>query len=314
VRTAAAPLADHYATLGVPADATPEDIKQAYRKLARQYHPDVSALPDAEARFKAIGEANQVLRDPAQRAEYDSQRVRSGMRRRGAAGPGPGNDPRGQSPEMDEILEAFLGRQRRAGKGRGKAARRPGEDYHSQLLVDLADAYTGATRSVHLQLQVRGDAGRDQVVERRLDVHIPRGLRAGQRLRLAGQGGPGLGQQSLAGDLYLEVSFRPHPLFRVDGGGRDVYLDLPLAPWEAALGATVEVPLPVGRVALTVPAHSGQGTTLRLAGQGLPGPTPGHLYAVVRIVLPRADNPAAMKSYADMAVALAFDPRAGFHT
>lgn len=183
-----------------------------------------------------------------------------------------------------------------------------GEDHHAKVLVDLADAYQGARRTIALRNPVHDAQGHLRWQERQIEVDIPKGIRPGQHLRLSGQGGAGQGDGP-AGDLYLEVEFKPHPLFRVEG--RDVLYDLPVAPWEAALGAAVRAPTPQGSVELKVPARSHAGRKLRLKGMGLPGNPPGDLYALLSIALPPADTPAARQAYEDMASAFDFDPRAG---
>jgi len=194
-----------------------------------------------------------------------------------------------------------------AGAGPRGARTAAGEDHHAKVFIDLEDAYRGAERSITLRAPVVDEQGHVTLQERRLDVHIPRGIRAGQHLRLAGQGTPGSGGGP-AGDLYLEIAFNPHARYRVDG--RDVYVDLPVAPWEAALGATVEVAMPEGNVQLTVPPKSAPGRKLRLRGKGIPGQTPGDLYAVLTIALPPADDAQARDAYAAFAKAFpGFDPR-----
>ena len=307
---------DYYEALGVERGATQDEIKQAYRKQARKYHPDVSKLPDAEAHFKEINEANEVLRDPEKRAAYDQ--MGSNYRAGQEFQPPPGwdagfefrgrGDDAGAAPDFDasDFFEALFGRQARQAGGRARAARQAsGEDHHAKVLIDLEDAYRAAQRSIALRVPVVDPQGHVALEERHLDVNIPKGIRAGQHLRLAGQGGPGFGGAP-NGDLFLEIEFNPHPRYRVDG--KDVYLDLPLAPWEAALGATVDVPTPEGEVQLTVPPGSAAGRKLRLKGKGIPSQPPGDLYAVLSIALPPADTPRAREAYA--AMAKAFD---GFH-
>jgi curved DNA-binding protein len=328
---------DYYQTLGVARDASAGDIKTAYRKLARKFHPDLSKEPDAEARFKALGEANEVLKDPEKRAAYDAaaaqwerQKSAGGGARGEANGQGfqppPGWDSgfefsgRGDADDAfgnadhSDFFEALFGRAARAGRGqRTDGARRadasmPGPDHHAKVAIDLQDAYRGAQRSISLRMPALDDEGRGVLRERTLDVAIPKGIRAGQHLRLAGQGGPGLGNNAPAGDLFLEIVFNPDPRFRVDG--RDVYVDLPLAPWEAALGATVATATPDGEVELTVPPGSAAGRKLRLKGKGLPGNPPGDLYVVLAIALPPATDAKARAAYEAFAAACAFDPRA----
>ena len=308
---------DYYQTLGVARDASPEDIKRAYRKLARKYHPDVSKEPDAEARFKAIGEANEVLQDPEKRAAYDAV----GSQQAGRSGdfqPPPGWDTgfefsgRGDegfdAHDHSDFFEALFGRAARGMGARRGAMHRPGQDHHAKVLIDLEDAYRGAQRSISLRVPVLDDQGRGVLQERTLTINIPKGIREGQHLRLAGQGGPGMGSAP-AGDLFLEIEFNTHRLYRVVG--RDVYVDLPLAPWEAALGASVAVPTPDGEVELTIPPGSASGRKLRLKGKGIPGSPPGDLYAVLTIALPPAGTDTAKHAYAALnAAAAGFDPRA----
>lgn len=317
---------DYYAIMGVARDATAEQIKQAYRKLARKYHPDVSKEKDAEARFKEVGEAYEVLRDPPKRAAYDQlgsgpragEEFRpppdfgSGFEFRGAGHAGPG-EAGGFAFEGDasEFFESLFGRGNPGGAGRGgfggtRRRRDRGEDHHARVDIDLEAALQGGTRALSLRIPETGEDGRPQLRERTLNVKIPRGIQAGQHIRLAGQGEK-LAGETKAGDLFLEVSFAPHPLYRPEG--RDLHLDLPVAPWEAALGATVPVPTPGGTVELKIPAGSKAGARLRLRGRGLPANPPGDLYAALQIVLPPADNDQARAAYSAFAEAAPFNPR-----
>jgi curved DNA-binding protein len=307
---------DYYETLGVPRSATQDEIKQAYRKLARKYHPDVSKMADAESRFKEINEANEVLRDPEKRAAYDQigSNWKAGQEfqpppnwdagfefRSGGASPFGTGGPfaGGEGFDASDFFETLFGRRGTGGVGRRRGSV-AGEDHHAKVLVDLEDAYRGAERTITLRAPVEGADGRIAMQERTLDVQIPKGIRPGQHLRLAGQGNAGSGG-GRAGDLYLEIAFNPHPLFRVDGA--DVHVELPLAPWEAALGATVDVPTPEGTVQLTVPKGSAAGRKLRLKGRGLPGKTPGDLYAVLAIVVPKAETDAQRAAFENLAKA-----------
>ena len=303
---------DYYATLGVPRTATQDEIKRAYRKLARKYHPDLNKQADAEAQFKDVGEAYKVLGDPEKRAAYDDvgQRYRSGEQ----FSPPPGWDGGGfefsgrdvgtGEADLSEFFQALF--------GRGAAAAhmhhdRPtaGADHHARISIDLEDAYRGARRTISLRVPVLDAQGHLHVQERQLEVNIPKGVRAGQRLRLAGQGGA---KSGATGDLYLEIAFREDPHFRVDD--RDVYVDLPLAPWEAALGATVSVTVPDGTVQLSVPPGSPSGRKLRLKGKGIPGKPAGDLYAVVLITAPAAQTEAQKAAYASLAQSFAdYHPR-----
>jgi len=301
---------DYYASLGVERDAKADEIKRAYRKLARKYHPDVSKEPDAEARFKEVAEAYEVLKDAEKRAAYDDvdRRWHGGERE---FRPSPGWDTGfefsgrdfGDGFDRSDFFEALFGHAR-AHAARTQAQ---GADHRARVMIDIEDAYRGAQRSVSLRMPVPDENGIPRMQERTVQVNIPRGIRAGQHLRLAGLGAPGIGGAP-AGDLYLEIEFRPHPLFRADG--RDVYLDLPVAPWEAALGATVTAPTPDGAVELSVPPGSSAGRKLRLKGKGIPGRPSGDLYAVLRVALPPADTEATKDAYRALAQASAFDPRA----
>jgi curved DNA-binding protein len=303
---------DYYETLGVARGATQDEVKAAYRKLARKYHPDVSKDPNAEALFKELGEAYAVLKDPEKRAAYEQ--MGSQWKTGQDFQPPPGWDAGFEFSGADfataagsdhsDFFEALFGRQAQGGPRAQRQAQ--GRDHHAKVLIDLADAYRGAQRSVSLRMPAVDAEGRLALQERTLDVVIPKGIRAGQHLRLAGQGGPGL-DGGAAGDLYLEIAFNPDPRFRAEG--RDVYLSLPLAPWEAALGATLSVPTPDGPVMLTIPPGSATGRQLRLKGRGIPGTPAGDLYVVLTIVLPPADSEAAQAAYRALAEACDFHPR-----
>ena len=307
---------DYYQIMGVKRDATQDEIKRAYRQLARKYHPDVSKEANAEARFKEVGEAYEVLKDPEKRAAYDQLGAnwKAGQDFRPPPDWKEGFEFSGGDAAAGtrRITAIFSNRCTAAVPARGTGSRASfhaqGEDRHARVLIDLEDAYTGTTRSITLRVPEVDAQGRVSTREHTLNVTIPRGIRAGQHIRLAGQGAPGIGQGK-PGDLYLEVEFRPHARYRVEE--RDVYLDLPVAPWEAALGATVKVPSPNGIVELKIPADSAAGRKLRLKGRGIPGNTPGDLYVVLQIALPSADTDAAKAFYRNMAEQFkSFDPRA----
>ena len=305
--------------MGVARDASQDEIKRAYRKLARKYHPDVSKEPDAEARFKEVGEAYEVLKDREKRAAYD--RLGTNWKAGEEFRPPPewaqgfefhrgGGDSAAGRSAFSDFFESLFGGGGSAGFGargqRGFDAR--GEDMYLRVMIDLEDAYHGATRTLTLQsTELHGD-GRPQVKERSLNVRIPKGVRRGQHIRLARQGGAGIGKGE-RGDLYLEVEFRPHPFYHAEGA--DVFLDLPVAPWEAALGASVKVPTPTGPVDLKIPAGSAAGRKLRLKGRGIPSKQPGDLYVVLQIALPPADTEAVQEAYRALQQAQAFNPRAG---
>ena len=305
---------DYYATLNLEKGATPEDIKRAYRKLARKYHPDVSKEPDAEAQFKEVAEAYEALSDPERRAAYDAMGDQQNAKEEFRPPPGWNSGfefsdgDGGSRRDHSEFFDALFGRSSAGTRGPHAASHAAGEDHHAKVEIDLLDSFRGGKRKITLQAPTRNAEGQLTLKSRQLEINIPKGIVSGQHLRLKGQGGPGLGTAP-PGDLYLEVSFATHKLFRVDG--RDVYVDLPIAPWEAALGASVAVPTPDGSVQLTIPAGSPSGRNLRLRGRGLPGTSPGDLYAVLSIALPKADNDAARAAYMTLASAFAgFDPRA----
>jgi len=304
---------DYYKVMGVARDATDAQIKQAYRKLARKYHPDVSKEKDAEARFKEVGEAYEVLKSPEKRAAYDQlgKDYRPGQDFRPPpnwdsgfefSGPGPGDE------SHSDFFDALFGAQARAGRGR-RAEARPGrgEDHHAKVMLDLQASLNGGTRSFTLRMPEIDAEGRLVSKERTLNVQVPKGILAGQQIRLAGQGERAHGDGT-PGDLYIEVEFQPHPQYRVDG--RDLYLELPVAPWEAALGATVKTPTPGGDVELKIPAGSHAGSKLRLKGRGIPAAPPGDFYVVLQIALPPANDDKAKAAYAALAAALPFNPRA----
>ncbi|UCU98634.1 DnaJ C-terminal domain-containing protein [Acidovorax radicis] len=334
---------DYYQTLGVKPTANADEIKKAYRKLARKYHPDVSKEPDAITRMTALNEANAVLSDPEKRAAYDrlaqEPRAQAGQAYRppphwdagfefsdGAHSYGP--QGQGGAPEdFSDFFEQLFGRaaQARAGASRahgrstgsahdsGAAGSHPqavrGTDHHARIELDLADSYQGAERTLTLQSAHQADDGALARDERSLLVKIPQGVREGQLIRLAGQGSPGWGGAP-AGDLFLEVMFKPDPRWRTEG--RDVYQPLMVAPWEAALGASIEVGTPGGSVIeVTVPAGWKAGRKLRLKGRGIPGKPAGDLYLELHIALPPATDDATRAAYASLAQAFAhFNPRA----
>lgn len=303
---------DYYRILGVERGATQDEIKRAYRKLARKYHPDVSKEPEAEARFKEVGEAYEVLKDPEKRAAYDRFGAdwKAGQDFRPPPDWDQGFEFSGggftDAGEFSDFFESLFGRSASGGR-RGAGFRARGQDHHARIAVSLEDAYQGATREITLQHPELDAEGHVTTRSRTLRVGIPRGVTAGQRIRLAGEGSPGLGGGP-AGDLYLEVAFQPHPHFRAEG--RDLHLELPVTPWEAALGTAVKVPTLGGAVELKIPAGSQGGRRLRLRGRGLPGSPPGDQYVTLRVVVPPAENPQARELYERMARELPMQPRA----
>ena len=308
---------DYYKVMGVERDATQDEIKRAYRKLARKYHPDVSKESDAEQRFKEVGEAYAVLKDPEKRTAYDQ--LGADWKKGQDFRPPPnwdqgfefhgGDSTGGGAQEFSDFFETLFGRSDFRG-GFTRADHRPftarGEDTYAKVVVDLQDSYLGATRSVTLKHTEIGADGRPAVRNRTLSVKIPKGVRSGQHIRLAKQGSAGAGGGE-SGDLFLEIAFRPHPSFYVEG--KDVYLNLRVAPWEAELGASVTTSTPTGDVDLTIPPHSKSGRKLRLKGRGLPGKEPGDFYAVLQIALPRAETDDQRAAYREFASSFDFDPR-----
>jgi curved DNA-binding protein len=311
---------DYYEALEVPRTASQEDIRRAYRKLARKYHPDVNKDPGAEDRFKQISEAYEVLRDEEKRARYDQLGAswKSGQDVSGDSGFSEGfqtGDGYGDvrvdfggagfgGGDFSDFFEGLFGQRagRRGSRASGRGAfdgfSTRGSNQEAVLELTLEEAAAGGKRRISL-----GD-GRD------FEVEIPRGVRDGQRIRLSGQGSAGIGGGP-AGDLFLRVRIKPHPVFRVEG--RDLYVDLPVAPWEAALGAEVPVPTLTGSARLKVPPGSSTGRRLRLRGQGLPSPdgSSGDLYAVVAVHVPKRLTKKERELFEQLAATSHFDPRKG---
>ena len=307
---------DYYEVLGLSRSASDDEIQQAYRKLARRHHPDVNKNPDAEEAFKEINEAYQVLKDPGTRRRYDrfgpnfrqipegfDETVGAGRAAGGRGHPGPGART-GGSPfaaeweyhdsgiDLEELLGGMFG-------ARGPGGSIPGADQEAELTLSVEDAYRGGRRSITL-------AGPDG--QRSYEVNVPPGVTDSRRIRLAGQGGRGRGD-ARAGDLYLVVRIAPHPRYRLNG--RDIDVDLPVAPWEAAVGATVPVDTPGGEGKVRVPPGSSTGRRLRLRGQGLPNPggPPGDLYAEVKVMVPRTLSEREGELFEELATVSTFDPR-----
>lgn len=328
---------DYYAWLGVARQATPDEIKKAYRGQARRFHPDLSKAPESEQRMREINEAYVVLSDPDKRAAYDKL---AEQRQGGAAGPrqapfgkeaarpkstaeaaqayaetaahtsasssaGPGT---ADTSGFSDFFSDLFGRMGVGARGKSAAQAR-GEDQQATVALDLADIWSGALRTITLKSPHFDAQGHASVGQRKLQVKIPAGVRPGQTLRLAGQGAPG-GQGAAAGDLLLEIQVKPHPDFKLDGA--NLLAELPVAPWEAALGAVVPVALPHGPgLSVRVPAGAQSGQSLTVRGKGLPSPTPGDLELKLRVVLPSAHDPRARRLYEQMATELKdeFDAR-----
>ncbi|MGC3980052.1 MAG: DnaJ C-terminal domain-containing protein [Steroidobacteraceae bacterium] len=310
---------DYYESLGVKRDASAEEIKKAFRKLARKYHPDVSKEPDAEARMKEVNEAYAVLSDAEKRAAYDQV----GHSYQGGQDFKPPPDwdagfefsahERGNDAEYSEFFEQLFGRMggMHGGFGaRGGNFQMRGEDHHAKVLLDIEDSFHGTTKSISLRSAQLDAQGMPVMVPRTLNVKIPKGVSAGQTIRLAGQGGTGHGG-SPAGDLLLEVQFNPHATLHCEG--RDLHMSLRIAPWEAALGTALTVDLPDSSIKVRIPAGAHGGQQLRVRGKGIPSQPPGDLLLDLQVVLPPADTPRARELYEAMANELNFNPREGRH-
>jgi curved DNA-binding protein len=320
---------DYYELLGVKRDASEAEIKKAFRRLARKYHPDVSKEPDAELRMQEVNEAYAVLSDPEKRAAYDQlgRSYRPGEEFR----PPPDWDAgfefsdhtfsAEEAAQFSDFFANLFGRGRAGfgdpfGAGGFRGSARPGhapgrgEDHHAKVMLTIEESFLGGTRQIALRVPRLDSNGRLTLENRTLTVKIPKGIRDGQTIRLAGQGGPGTGGAP-AGDLLLQVRFEPHPRYRVEG--RDLHLTLPVAPWEAALGAVLPVTLPNGTLKVRIPAGAQSGRQVRARGKGLPSDPPGDLVITLRVVLPPADTPAARALYEKMAQELDFDPRREEH-
>jgi len=314
---------DYYKTLNVAKDASAEEIKRAYRRLARKYHPDVSKDKDGEARFKEINEAYEVLKDEEKRKAYDSfganwqagqdfrpppgydERFRSGGFRTGGASP----------HEFSDFFESLFG------SGRSRQAPEEfsffdqgfedvGRDLHAQISISLEDSYFGAKKTITLNRTVDEGGGRISVQPQSLQVTIPKGVIEGQQIRLEGQGEAGAAKRGAQGNLFLEIVFLPHPMFTVVK--RDIYLTLPITPWEAALGATIAVPTLGGKVDLKLPSHSQSGQKLRLKGRGLCSKYQvGNQYVTLAVHVPEARTAEQKELYLRMAQLMPFNPRSG---
>ncbi len=326
---------DYYETLGVARTATQEEIQRAYRKLARKFHPDVNKDPGAENKFKEINEAYEVLKDPEKRSKYDQlgPNWQAGQDFRpppgwenfdfGRTGGGPGGGTEfhwsGGSGDFSDFFEMLFGNRGFGGGGfttgqgtRGKRrAVRPmaGADREALIRIPLEDAYEGGPRTITLQTQTMNPDGRISVEDKTYEVKIPKGILSGQRIRLAGQGEPGVagGPQ---GDLYLKVEIEHHPNYRIEG--RDIYMTLPVSPWEAVLGAEIDVSTPGGHVTLKVPKGTQSGQKLRMRGRGMPNPRgdAGDLFAVISIVVPRSPSRKEVELFEQLKSVSGFDPRA----
>ena len=315
---------DYYKALNVKRDATAAEIKKAYRSLARKYHPDVSKEANAEVKFKEVGEAYEVLKDKEKRAAYDqlgsnwqagqsgfkpssdwSQHYGGGRQQSHRAGNAGGQEG------FSSFFEDLFGGGFSAGDFYGEAAARggrstKGDDIRAKISIDLEDAMNGTKRTYTLSLPEVDSFGSLTHKPRKLTVTIPKGIKDGQSIRLSQQGSPGM-SGGQAGDLLLKVLFKKHHLYTLKD--KNIYLDLPLAPWEAALGTTLEIPTPTGKVGIKIPADSKQGSKLRLKGRGLPGKEAGDFYIVMQITQPSVSDDKVKALYEQMKDEIDFNPR-----
>ena len=291
---------DYYKIMGITKDASQNEIKRAYRKLARKYHPDVNKEKDAEERFKELGEAYEVLKDPEKRTAYDQLGANwkagqqgfqpppdwdAGFEFHGDSFTG-GTEGSAGAAGFSDFFESLFGRAGGGFQSHSAGAEHyqmRGQDSHAKVFIDLEDAYQGTSRSLTLRSTIMGSDGRPQLQPRTLNVKIPKGIKAGQNIRLKGQGSPGVGGGQ-AGDLYLEIEFNPHSIYKVNGA--DVSLELPITPWEAALGGKIKIPTPSGMIDLKIPENISSGKKMRLKERGIPAKQPGDFYITLMIVLP----------------------------
>jgi curved DNA-binding protein len=323
---------DYYKLLEVARDASQDDIKKAYRRLARKYHPDVSKEPEAETHFKDVAEAYEVLKDSEKRVAYDQlgSQWQAGQQFRpppewssefrfdgNAEGAGDLGDL------FESLFSGRVGGRQGAARGRAHAGANPfdafadarsgggfrqaqGEDQHVRLEISLEESFNGVQRQINLQIPERGPDGQTRTRNKTLNVKIPAGTIEGQQIRLAGQGSQALGGR--ASDLYLDIALQPHRMYQVEG--RNILLELPMTPWEAALGETVTIPTLGGKVDVKIPPGSQTGAKLRLKGRGLPGQARGDQYVILKLVTPPATTPEAQEFYQRMARELPMTPRA----
>ncbi len=305
---------DYYQTLGVKRNASQTEIKKAYRRLARKYHPDVSKEPDAENHFKQIGEAYDVLKNPEKRVAYDQlgSQWQNGEQFNAPPDWNTGFEYSGSGSAADETAYSdffeslFRERYRAHSAGSQSEFNSHPTDSHAKILINLEDAYHGVETTLTLRHPQLDKTGNVAIHERRLNVKIPKGIYAEQHIRLKGQGDPAHSDQ--AGDLYLEVGFKPHPKFTVSE--KDVYLELPITPWEAVLGASIVVPTPTGKMKIAIPEGTTDGKKMRLKGKGIPAKVPGDFFVILKIVVPQPDSEEVLKAYESLKRVSRSNPRA----
>jgi len=311
---------DYYKTLGVAEDATADEVKKAYRKLARKYHPDVSKESGAEEKFKELREAFEVLKDPAKRAEYDQLKKLGAYEKNGNFRPPPqwqsstqygsnGFAP-GDEEQFSDFFASLFGQARGTGRAHGgtpHTSHRRGEDIHARLAISLEEAAHGGEKQVQFNVTEVDKSGRMARRNKVLNIKIPPAMTPGQSMRLRGQGAPGSGGGE-AGDLFVEIELEAHPHFTVDG--QDIHITVPITPWEAALGATVTLPALGSRLNVKIPKGATSGQKLRLTGKGLPGKNSGDQIVVLMVTMPKTHSAEAEALYKKLAeVEGSFNPR-----
>ncbi len=287
---------NYYEIMGVSEDASEKDIKTAYRRLARKFHPDISKEPNAEERFKEVGEAYDTLKDPAKRKEYDEYRKYGAQAGSQHHWQNTQESPYQYQGQFDEDLFESL-----FGHARGQQRPRSGQDFYGKIDISLEEAFTGTVKTIQIPVQTE-----HEVSLQTLKVKIPAGVKSGQQVRLAGQGGMGH-HGGPRGDVYITVQVEKHPLFEVMDN--DVYLTLPITPWEAALGTKITVPTLGGKIDMKIPPNSQGGQKLRLKDRGLPGKKPGDQFILLKIITPPATSAEATELYKKMAEVMPFNPR-----
>lgn len=293
---------DYYQILGVSKTATDDEIKKQYRRLARKYHPDVSKEQGAEEKFKTMKEAYEVLKDPEKRKAYDQ--MGSGYQSGDSFNAPPGweyqstghSQQHHSQADFSDFFESLFGQQR-GGSRHHQHFKQEGEDQHAKITITLGEAFRGAEKQISLS---------QHGATRTLNVKIPAGIMSGQQIRLSGQGGAGV-NGGKNGDLYLEISIHKHPQYTVDK--KDIFLNLPITPWEAALGEKIEVPTLGGTIAFTLPQHSQTGQKIRLKGRGLPGNPGGDQYVTLAIYIPEPKTAEQKALYEKMKAEMPFNPR-----
>ncbi len=305
---------DYYKIIGIDRKASQTEVKRAYRKLARKYHPDVSKEANADEKFKELGEAYEVLKDPEKREAYDQLGENWKAGQQGFKPPPEWQDnfdfrdggyTQDSTHDYSSFFEDLFGGARGSGFHAG-GTQTGGENRRAKVMIDLEDSLNGATRSFILQMPEIDSQGRVTNKQRTLSVKIPKGIKEGQTIRLSKQGSPSVGNIP-AGDLLLEVAFNEHKLYKVEG--KDIYLNLPATPWEMALGAKIEVPTPQGKVGMKIPENSQQGRKLRLKGRGLPGKNRGDFFVILQVSIPPSSDPKAKALYEKMQTELDYNPR-----